>query len=172
MRNFTRGKIGFSVLGLSILALGAIFAFGGSRDSGHRGFEKGGFPPPFLFEKIAKELGLNDEQKTQAKTILESRKEVVKPLIELMKQNHENSKNLGTDGTFDEVQVIQIANEQAETMKKLFVEKERTKAELFAILTPEQREKAKEMQAKFGEKMKGKFGRGFGGFGEKPVPTE
>ena len=132
----------------------------------------GGFPPPFLFEKIATELGLNDEQKTQAKAILEIRKESVKPLFEQLKQNREKSKNLGTDGTFDEAQVNQIANEQAETMKKLFVEKEKTKAELFAILTPEQREKAKVLQDKFGEKMKGKFGRRFDGFGEKPAPTE
>lgn len=89
-----------------------------------------------------------------------------------MKESREQIKDLGTDGNFDEAKVTEIANNQAENMKQLFIEKEKTKAQLFAILTPEQKEKAKEMHHKFGERMKGKFGHRFGGGKEKPAPTE
>lgn len=163
-----RKKIGLAVLFLGTLVIGTAFAFGKGHGGFHRGFGPQGFPPPFLLERISKELGLSDEQQTQAKAILESSKERIKPLMEQMKQNHAMAKNLGTDGNFDEAKVNEIANEQSETMKQLFIEKEKTKAQLFAILTPEQREKAKQMQDKFAERMKGRFGK----FGETPAPSE
>ncbi len=167
MKNIKHRKFGVAILGLFILTAGTIFIFAHGRD-GRRpgpGFGAGGFPPPFLVEKISKELGLSEDQLTQAKQILEETKKRVAPLSETMKENHQQAKELGTDGTFDEAKVNQLAHQQAETMKNLIIEKEKTKAQLFAILTPEQREKAKQMQEKFGEKMKGRFGKGFGGEG-------
>ena len=136
------------------------------------GFAGQGFPPQFLVEKISKELGLSEEQKTQAEQILNDSKTRVQPLIEQIKQNHKLSKELGTDGNFDEQKVNQIADQQSETMKQLFVEREKTKAELFALLTPEQREKAKQMLESFAGKMKGRFGHRFHKAGEKAVPSE
>lgn len=168
MEHIKRKKFGIAILVLGILAVGTIFAFGSGQGRFHRGMGQGGFPPPFLVEKIAKELGLNEEQKTQALAILDSSKETIKPLMEQMKQNHETAKSLGTDGNFDEAKVNQLATEQSETMKKLFIEKEKAKAQLFAILTPEQREKAKQMQEQFGKRMKERFGK----FAEKHAPAE
>lgn len=157
--------VAFGLVGLNFAQKG----FGG----GHKGnFAEKGFPPQFLVERISKELGLSEEQKTQAKQILEASKTRIQPFFEQMKQNHEASKDLGTDGNFDEAKVNQIANQRSETMKQLFVEKEKTKAEIFALLTPEQREKAKEMQEKFAGRMKGRFGHRFSGFGEKTAPSE
>lgn len=171
-------KIGIVTFAIGILAVGLVgFIFaknGGNEGFGkHRGgFGGEGFPPAFLVEKIAQELGLNEDQKTQAKAVIDASKERIRPLFESMKQNREIIKDLGTDGNFDEAKVNEIANQQSETMKQLFIEKEKTKAQLFAILTPDQREKAKTMQEKFAGKMKGRFGHRFGGFGEKPAPTE
>lgn len=88
---------------------------------------------------------------------------------EHIRQNHETAKNLGTDENFDEAKVNEIAHQQSETMKQLFIEKEKTKAQLFAILTSEQREKARQMKEEFGKKMKVRFGHRFG---EKPASTE
>lgn len=173
MRKITIGILAVSILTVGLVGLSFAKNSAGGGFGKHRGgFGGADFPPPFLVEKISKELGLSEEQQTQAKTIIEAAKERVKPLFESMKQNHEVAKDLGTDGVFDEAKVNQIANQQSETMKQLFVEKEKTKAELFAILTPEQREQAKQMKDKFAGKMKGRFGHRFGGFGEKPAPTE
>ena len=166
-------KIGLLIVGLATLAIGTIFAFahnhagfGGQRS----GF--GGFARPFMLERIAAELGLSDEQKAQANQILEESKTRVEPLMNTMKEGRAQVKDLGTDGNFDEARVNEIAKSQAETMKQLFIEKERTKAQLFAILTPEQREKAKQIEGKFGQRMKGRFGRGQKGGDEKPAPQQ
>lgn len=166
-------KITIGIIAVSVLAVGLVGLIFAQKRGEHRGgFAGQDFPPPFLVERISKELGLNEEQKTQAKTILDASKERFKPLMESMKQNRETIKDLGTDGNFDEVKVNEIANQQSETMKQLFIEKEKTKAQLFAILTPEQREKAKQMQNQFAERMKGRFGHRFGGFGGKSAPSE
>lgn len=153
-----KGIIIFLVM--AILGTGAalIFAQKGSRE----GFGK----MPFGgrgFERIAEKLNLTDEQKTQVKAILEESKTRIKPLMEAMRENHKQAANLGTDGTFNEEQVNQIANRQSETMKQLFIEKEKTKAQIFAVLTPEQRTEAAKMKEQFKERFRGRFGKHFGG---------
>lgn len=171
---YIKSKFGLAIIGLVTLTIGTIFAFGfgHGHDGKGRGFGPGvgqvGFPPAFLVDRIANELGLSDEQKAQSKQILEDSKARIKPLMEQMKSGHEQAIDLGTDGNFDEAKVNQLANSQAETMKQLFIEKEKTKAQLFAIMTPEQREKAKEMQAKFADRMKGRFDK----HDKKSAPTE
>jgi len=59
--------------------------------------------------------------------------------------------DLGANGVFDEQKSQEVAARQAEIVKKLLVEKEKTKASLFAVLTSEQREQAKEMMNDFVE---------------------
>ena len=117
-----------------------------------------------VFDRVAAKLNMSDDQKTQAKAILEDSKTRLEPLMEKAKQNHEASKNLGTDGVFDEAKVQELSNQQAETMKQLFVEKEKTKAQLFAVLNADQREQAKKMMDEFG---KGFQRGGHKDFGEK-----
>jgi Spy/CpxP family protein refolding chaperone len=165
MRKITIGILAVCIMGIG---LGGLII---AKSHGGRHFGSQGFPPAFLVEKIATELGLNEEQKTNAKAILEDSKTRIKPLMEKMKAGHEAARVLGTDGKFDEAKVNELASQQSETMKQLIFEKEKTKAQLFAILTPEQREKAKQMQEQFGKKMKGNFGHRFEGV-EKSSPTE
>ena len=169
MRIFGRKKIFIAIFAVSVIIGLVGFTFAQKR--GFKGGHFADFPMPLVAEKVAQELGLSEEQKTQAKQIFEDTKTRVEPLMKTMKESREQIKDLGTDGNFDEAKVTEIANNQAETMKQLFIEKEKAKAQLFAILTPEQKEKAKEMHHKFGERMKGKFGHRFGGK-EKPAPTE
>ncbi len=166
MKNNRRKFFGFAIVGIATLIIGTLFVFAQGGREGWKGrhhgavFGQGGFPPQFLVDRIAAESGLSDEQKTQAKQIMDESKTRIEPLFATMKQNHEAIKNLGTDGNFEEAKVNKMANQQAETMKQLFIEKEKTKAQLFALLTPEQREKAKTMQEKSGERMRHGFGRG------------
>lgn len=167
-----RQKFGLTILVIGILVLGTIFAFAHGREVKRRGFGPRGFLPPALVERIANELGLSDEQKAQAKQILEDSKNRIQPLMEKMKESRQQSKDLGKDGNFDEAKVSELAANQAETMRQLFIEKEKTKAQLFAIMTPEQREKAGQMQDKFAEKMKGRDGGFHGKFHQKQAPTK
>jgi protein CpxP len=139
---------------MAVVGAGAVFIFAqkGKREGfGGRGFGGRGFA------RIAEKLNLSDEQKTQVKTILEDSKTRVKPLMEALRETRRQAENLGTDGTFNEEQVNQIANAQAETSKQLFIEREKTKARIFAILTPEQRVEAAKMKEQFKERFKGGF---------------
>jgi protein CpxP len=154
-------KTTIAILATLILGLGAVFIFaqkGGMRRGGFggKGFAGKGF------ERMFGKLNLSDEQKSQVKAILEDSKTRVRPLMESLKTNHEQIENLGTDGVFNEAQVDQIAAAQADVTKQLVIEKEKTKAQIFAVLTPEQRTQAAEMKARFKERFKDRFKKGFG----------
>ena len=82
------------------------------------------------------------------------------------------SRVLFTIRSMEAPQVNQIADSQSETMKQLFIEKEKTKAQIFAILTPEQRAEAAKMKDAFKERFKGKFNKRFGGKEDNPATEE
>jgi protein CpxP len=147
-----KGLIAFLVM--AVVGAGAVFIFAqkGSREGFGR---RGGFGGRG-FARIAEKLNLTDEQKTQVKTILEDSKTRVKPLLETMRESRRQAENLGTDGTFNEEQVNQIAASQSVTLKQLFIEQEKTKAQIFAVLTPEQRAEAVKMKAEFKDGFRGK----------------
>lgn len=154
-------KATIAILAIAVLGLGAIFIFA-QKD----GMKRGGFGGKFgegMFLRMAEKLNLTDEQKTQVKAILEDSKTRIKPLMESLRENHKQIENLGTDGTFNEEQVNQIANKQAETTKQLIIEKEKTKAQIFAVLTPEQRTQATQMKEQMKERFKDRFKKRFGG---------
>jgi Spy/CpxP family protein refolding chaperone len=93
------------------------------------------------FGRIADELGLTEQQKMQIKQIYQTQEEKIKALRQEMHQIRHQLSNQGRDGTFNEPLVIELASRQAELTKQMIIEKERTKALVFAVLTPEQREK-------------------------------
>lgn len=157
-------KIIIGVLALVALVAGGIFIFAQKRGGVERGFGRHPFPPAFMLGRMADELGLSEEQRNQVKQILETSRTTIQPLMENLRENHQQLEKLGTDGSFNEAQVAELAAKQAETTKQMIVEKEKTKSAIFAVLTPEQRTKAGEMREQFKGKMRGKFGKGgFGG---------
>jgi Spy/CpxP family protein refolding chaperone len=84
-------------------------------------------------------------------------------LKEEMRQIHKQLSAQGKDGVFNEALVTELAAKQAELTKQMIIEKERTKASLFAVLTPEQREKAEQLKTdfkgRFRDKFKGRWGK-------------
>jgi Spy/CpxP family protein refolding chaperone len=149
-----------AILVFVAVATGVGFAFAQKREGG-RGERHFG-APPFALEKIADELDLSTEQRAQIKQILETEKPKIQTLTDAARATHEQLKDLGTNGVFNEEQVSGLAAQQAETTRQLIVEKERAKAAIFAVLTPEQRTKAAELKDKFEEKRRGGFGKRFG----------
>lgn len=159
-------KYTIAILAFAVLAIGVGFAFAQKRDGGSGRGERPFGPPPFMLEKIADELGLSDEQRAQIKQILETEKAKIQSLTENARATHNQLKDLGTNGVFNEEQVSQLAAQQAETTRQLIIEKERTKAAIFAVLTPEQRTKAAALKNKLEGKMRGGFGKKFGRGGD------
>ena len=158
-----------AIIAIAVLGLGTMFIFAqkGKREGfGGKGFGGRGF------ERITQKLNLTDEQKTQVKTITEDSQTRLKPLMESLRENHKQAENLGIDGTFNEEQVNQIAGSQSETMKQLFIEKEKTKAQIFAVLTPEQRAEAAKMKEQFKDGFKDRFKKRGGAKTEVPATEE
>lgn len=98
-----------------------------------------------MIEHLSTELKLNDQQKVQLKQVIADAKPRFTTIHGQLLETHRASRDLGTNGVFDEKSAAEVANGQAEIIKRGLIEKERTKAAIFAILTTEQREKAKRL---------------------------
>ncbi|HYL92165.1 MAG TPA: Spy/CpxP family protein refolding chaperone [Alphaproteobacteria bacterium] len=120
--------------GVALSAVTAVYAF-----PGHAGYRHGR-----MFRHMARQLNLTDAQKTQIKDILKAEKPRVQPLMQQLRDNRK-AQNANYTGVFDEAQARAFANKQAQIMSDLAVEHERVKAQIYAVLTPEQRQKAKDL---------------------------
>lgn len=72
MKIFGRKKIFIAIFAVSVIIGLVGFTFAQKR--GFKGGHFAGFPMPLAAEKVAQELGLSEEQKTQAKQIFEDSK--------------------------------------------------------------------------------------------------
>ena len=93
---------------------------------------------------MAKQLNLTDAQQTQIKGIMATEKTKMKPLMQQMRQNQQ-AQDANINGSFDENQARAFAGKQAQIMTDLIVEKQRMRSEVYAVLTPEQRQKAQQL---------------------------
>lgn len=151
----------FSVVAL--VALGTVFVFGqtgvgntdGKRGFGHHG-KRAGFGGRMKgrkhMKRMFRQLDLTDEQKTQMKQIAQSSREKIKPIRQQVRENKQTLRGLTDGGNFDEAQVQAVAAQLGSLHAQMIVEKERTKAAMIAILTPEQKAKMAQLKQEFKEK--------------------
>lgn len=99
-------------------------------------------------------LNLTDEQKASVKQMMEENRAKFQPIQTALRENREKLRAATANGTFDEAQITALANEQTGLMAKMIIEKERAKAQIFAMLTDEQKAKAAEMRQKMEERFK------------------
>jgi periplasmic protein CpxP/Spy len=96
----------------------------------------------FLALHIAHDLNLTDEQRAGIKAILEKEKPAIQSLAgEFLKENAE----LRSKPNFDEAFVRSVAQERSATMTEALVEKEKIRAQIFALLTPVQQQKVDQL---------------------------
>ncbi|HKD82100.1 MAG TPA: Spy/CpxP family protein refolding chaperone [Candidatus Angelobacter sp.] len=103
-----------------------------------RGF---GHKQGWMLKRMTKELNLTEAQQTQIKGIMADSRTRTKPLMQQLRQN-EQSANASVNGNFDEAQARAFAGKQAQIMSDLIVERQRTKSQIYSVLTPDQRQKA------------------------------
>jgi Spy/CpxP family protein refolding chaperone len=94
-----------------------------------------------MLKSMTKQLNLTEAQQTQIKGIMAAEKTKIKPLMQQLRQN-EQAEQASINGTFDENQARAFAGKQAQLTADLIVEKERMRSQVYAVLTPEQRQKA------------------------------
>jgi Spy/CpxP family protein refolding chaperone len=95
----------------------------------------------WMLKYMTKQLNLTDAQQTQIKDIMAGEKTKIKPMMQQLRQNQQ-AEDANRNGSFDENQARAFANKQAQLMTDLIVEKERMRSQVYAVLTPEQRQKA------------------------------
>ena len=113
-----------------------------------RGFGRGpgggpGGPPPLgmIVQRLSTELALTDAQKASIEQIVAAERTGNDAAFEQQKAIHEQLKLQGTDGVFDEAKVRELAGQLSAGMTDRIVAREKTKAQIFAVLTAEQRAK-------------------------------
>lgn len=127
---------------------GTVLAQGPGRDFGPGFGRHGGW----MLHYMAKELNLTADQQAQIKSIMQAERTKVQPLMQQLRQN-EQAQNATINGSFDEAQARAFANKQTQIMSDLIVEKQRTKSQIYAVLTPEQRQKAQQLMQEHRQKM-------------------
>jgi Spy/CpxP family protein refolding chaperone len=93
-------------------------------------------------------LDLTDAQQAQMKDIIAKEKPSIQPLMQQLRQGHQQMSQLEQATTFDEAKVRAAASQQTQAMTELMVQKARIKSELMAVLTPDQKDKMAKFEAK------------------------
>jgi protein CpxP len=126
------------ILAAIFMALAAGLAATASAQHKGMGFSRNN---GWMLKHMIKQLDLTEAQQTQIKGIMASEKTKIKPMMQQLRQNQQ-AEDASMNGTFDENQARAFANKQAQLMTDLIVEKERMRSQVYAVLTPEQRQKA------------------------------
>ena len=116
---------------------------------GHGG--PGGFEHMLGFYSDA--LDLSSAQQDQIKAIWQKEKPALEPLLQQMKQFHSQMNQFDQSGAFDEGKVRALATQQSQTMIELAVQHARIKSEMLQVLTPDQKTKFAQLQAKHEQRM-------------------
>jgi periplasmic protein CpxP/Spy len=135
------------VIGAAVILAVAVALAQGMR--GHGG--PGGFEHMLGF--YSDYLDLSSAQQDQIKAIMQKEKPALAPLMQQMKQFHSQMNQLGQSGTFDEAKVRALATQQSQTMIELAVQHARIQSEMLQVLTPDQKTKFTQLQAKHEQHM-------------------
>ena len=103
---------------------------------------------------LAWKLDLTDAQRAQVKTIFNSEWPAVQPLLQQLAAEQNQMFAATTKGTFDEVKVKTIADQQSQAIARLLVEKERFISQVYTnVLNPDQRTKADAMRQEWEQRI-------------------
>ncbi len=103
-----------------------------------------------FLNRLAKKLGLTADQKKQIGALLKAEREQNGPTMQKLAEGRRRMDRAAEATTFDEAAVKTLAANQATLLQEMMVNRARTRHQIDALLTPEQREKA----AKLRERMK------------------
>ena len=156
-------RVGLLVLILTLAVPMALAAPQG-RGRGGYGFGDQGMGPGEQLGFAFRQLDLTEEQKTEMKKIFEAEKSLMEPIRTQLRDNREALRKATESGQFNEATVTSLAQKQADLMAQMIVSRHRVHAQIWQLLTPEQREKASELREKAGQR-----GRWMGRRGQGPV---
>jgi periplasmic protein CpxP/Spy len=146
--------------GVLVLGVGAgVYATAQNTNQDPRPFSRGGRMggpggPMGMLPMLARELNITDAQKAQIKTIADSHRDEWKALGDRARTAHEALQQAVTADTVDEGLIRQRSAEVAAVDADMAVARARAHAEVFQLLTPEQKTQAKTLQSQVQDRMK------------------
>lgn len=99
-----------------------------------RGHERG-----LNLERMAKKLDLSAEQQEQIRAMLADHRSRTAPLRQELRESRRQMRNFVKVDVFDESAVRALALEQVDARTELIVERARMRQQIYAVLSPEQR---------------------------------
>lgn len=96
----------------------------------------------FKLGLMADYLDLSDAQRGQIKQVIAAEKPALIPLIQQLAQSKQQIAQEVSGGVFDQAKITTLAAQQSQTLTQLTVERAKIMAEVFNILTPDQKAKA------------------------------
>src|ERR1700683_1608970 len=125
-----------------ILTIGAAVLLTAAAARAQGGHHRGGF------QHLLKQLDLTSEQQSQVKAIWAKERPTLQPLMQQMRQNDSVMNALVTGGSFDEGKATTLATQNSQTAIQLQVEHAKIKPAIMQILTPDQKAKLAQLEAK------------------------
>jgi len=125
-----------------LLAAGVAVSQTVTKTAQHHGFGGGMGHEGHMMGMMTEHLGLTDAQQAQVKQIFASEKPTMKPLMQQLHQSELQMQQLISSGNFDEAKAREIASQEAQTRTELTVERAKVHAQIFNLLTPDQKAKA------------------------------
>jgi protein CpxP len=144
----------FGVLAIATLVAGIAFAQSAGAPM-HHGMHEGGMGGPgFGFPMhMLHELNLTEDQHSQIKQIFQTEKPNLQPLMQQEMQAHQQLIQLVTSGNFDQAKATAIASQEAQTHIQMEVEHAKIGAQIYQLLSSDQKAKVGDMIAKHQQRM-------------------
>ena len=109
-------------------------------------------------EMMVTVLDLSDEQKVQLETLMTQQRQDKQQLREKMRASRDALREVEAAETFNEADFLAKAIKQAEVKTEMMAERAKMKQQIYALLTPEQQEKADKLSEMRGHRGKGRHG--------------
>ncbi|HTZ88801.1 MAG TPA: Spy/CpxP family protein refolding chaperone [Alloacidobacterium sp.] len=98
-------------------------------------------------DQMATLLNLTSAQKEQIKTLRQAQHATMKPLFQQLEQLHVQMLNATANGAFNQSTVQSIANQEAQVMAQLTVQRESLKSQIYnQVLTAQQKATAEQLR--------------------------
>ncbi len=99
-----------------------------------------------FLQHMADVLDLTDGQQAQIKNLWQAEQPTIRPLLKQLADTHKQMVAVTAGGKFDQEKVQALANQQAQTIAQLIVEKQKLQSQVYALLTADQQAKMDRLQ--------------------------
>lgn len=149
-----RSLVSAALVAASLLAVSPVMAGDGEHCDRHHADKTGHHGGKHGFHEKFKELNLTDAQQAQVKAIMEKQKPQREAKWKELRESHQALHEATRGDQYDAAKVRELANKQAQLKADMTVMRIESMRQVYALLTPEQKQKwdAKRERRHEGEK--------------------